>query len=259
MTVRYSSVYVESPASIYVDGVDVGRTTGELTITISKDVEYIKNPGEPFAARAVKTNVEAEISFSCTQITAQTLALAYDQVSMSSGTVFTTDIAYVGPLERELVFVAGGITWTFDRVVSVSSPATPFGNNVLSVVPVTLRVLIGKDDGTGTLPLVTLGGVAMPVQLEYKISKPKRVSILMTFGGRCRTQGHSLLDTEIQISAEGVTLAEKTTIENLYLNYVGTSLAFTGRHGETATVYFDTWDAPIEKDGLWTISGVLKL
>ena len=250
MTERFG-VYVEAPLTLYVDGVTVGRTLGGTTFAMTKDYAFLRRMNRAFDFDAVKTNVVVEVSFACSTLTATTLKLAFDQSSVTAP-VDEADFAYVGAVKRTFSMTAAGLTWQFGRVVMINSPAIPFSHEEVTTLPVTLRCLL---EGNETTP--TLGGSNLPGQTTYRIAKPKRVSTLVTFGGRRHSEAASLLDIDIVFQCGACTDAQKGVFDTQYA--AAGPLAFTGVNGETASVYFNQYDAPEQSNGLWTVSGTLTV
>lgn len=250
-----TNVIVSTPTSIKIGGALVGRTFGRTTITRNATYEDVKRPDSPHAFKTVKKNVSFEVTFNLEIHTAANLGIVFD-VDVPGGVVNFDQTAVQ---EKTLEIIAGGITYSFARIVQVGTAGLPYSDEEVTVLPLALKVFLIDEDGGDTVPdLCSLDGYDLPGQFNYAISRPKRFSVMQTFGGVRRSAAASILDETIEFSAVNLTLAQKLALEAIYEGHIADLILFTGLHGESAWVWFEEWEAPKEQDGYWQVAGILR-
>ena len=251
-----NDIYVSGPSLIQIDGADVGRTVGPTTITRNATYEDVKRQDSPHAFKVVKKNIAYEVRFDVTTHTLKTIALGFDV----SETGYAINYEDTGVQEHTLTITTDVETYTFARVVQVGTAGIPYDNEGVTVIPLILKVLLIAEDAGDTVPgLCTLDSHDLPGQFNYRINRPKRSSIMDTFGGIRQNIAPAIYDELIEFQAVNLTLAQKNTIEGIYEGTFASSVLFTGIHSEAYSVWFEKWDAPTEEDGFWSVSGVLRV
>jgi hypothetical protein len=243
------SIIVHAPAEIKLGGSSIGTTKGDTVITCNRDLEPLKRPDSPHAFDYVKKNIYFDIDIPVTAHTTANLARLFDLSTANFDAMI-----YTGTTVRDLgalAILSGGIQYTWDKVVSIGSNGVSYKVEGVTIIPLTLRAILGSE-GTPC----TLDGSDLPAQFRYRIHPIKRAVVKPTYDGTQRYYAN-YIDRFINWTCDNMTLLEKEALETLFT--ADGEVTFNGIHGESYTVTFDELDAPDEMDGYWSASGTLRV
>lgn len=243
------AIVVHGPAEIKLGGSSIGTTKGDIVISCNRDYEPLKRPDSPHPFDYVKKNIIWEITIPVSNHTATNLARMFDisTTDFSSKTYTGTTVQNLGTLQ----IIAGGITYEWNKVISVGNGGVAYSIEGVTVIPLTLRAILGSEGTTAKL-----NGNNLPAQFRYKIHPVKRYTEKLTYNGIQRYYA-GMIDVFIYWSCENMTLTQKALLETLFA--MDGEMSFQGIHGENATVVFDELDAPEENDGYWNASGMFRV
>lgn len=244
------AIIVHAPAEIELGGTSIGTTKGDTVITCIRDYEPLKRPDSPHPFDYVKKNIVWEITVPVSAHTATNLARLFDipEAEFTAKVYTNQSVQNLGTLQ----IVAGGITYEWTKVISVGNGGVAYSIEGITVIPLTLRAVLGSEGTTAKL-----NGNNLPAQFRYKIHPVKRYTEKQTYNGVQRYYAGAIYDVFVTWSCENMTWDEKTLFETLY--YTDGEMSFQGIHGESMTVVFNELDAPEENDGYWSASGTFRV
>jgi len=255
------SIIVSAPAEILLGGVSIGTTKGDTIITCNREYEPMKRQDSPHPFGYRKKNISWDIEIPVSEHDTKNLARLFDlsEADFDAMTYTSQALQNLGTL----AILAGGEQYTWTKVISIGTNGISYTVEGVTIIPLKLRAILISEDGpdigdTGAAPsLASLDGNDLPGQFTYKIRKIKRAATVETYGGTQHYSADSIYDIFIEWLCDNMNWVDKTMLETIF-DDTG-SMTFTGIHGESYTVYFESMEAPEEEDGYWKSSGVLRV
>lgn len=241
-------------AELIVDDVSVGFTQGGLTITREREYEDIIRPGHIGVVGKRKIQERVFIETTLLESTMANLKMAWDLGSDKS--LWETDEnVHVRSVEVRPTDELYGENFVFSNAVFVGTGSFNYNRDSVTAIPVNIEVLLGIDD---YMSVPTIDGVEVE-GLFYTVNDIERFTVMETFGGFRRTSAGEILDVMIEWSVPGVTTTVKDSLLESRRNNVGSTIEFAGYDNEEYSVYYEGWDAPEPREGLWVLSGSFRV
>ena len=244
------SIIIHAPAEILLGGASIGTTKGDTIITCNRDYEPIKRQDSPHPFDYAKKNISWDIEIPVSAHNTRNLARLFDLPKSDFDAMIYTNTAVQNL--GELAILAGGIQYTWSKVISIGNNGVNYTVEGVTIIPLTLRAIIASEGTTASLD-----GDDLPGQFKYKIQYLKRSTTKQTYGGTQRYYAGAIYDGFIQWSCNNMNIIDKTLLETLFA--ADGEVTFNGIHGESFTVTFDELDAPEEIDGYWNASGTFRI